>query len=257
MIIENKVIVVIGGAGLIGQEFIKAIVVNGGKAIIGDLNEELGFKIKNKINNELKSLNVDYEKVDISSTESVEMLIASVFSKYGRIDALVNTAFPRNKNYGNHFFDVNIEDFNFHVNLNLGGYFLTSQKFSDFFLKQGHGNIINIASIYGIVTPRFEVYNNTKMTTAVEYVAIKAGLIHLSKYIAKYLKGKNIRVNCISPGGIFDHQNDLFLEAYKQECLNKGMLNPNDLEGTLIFLLSDNSKYINGQNIVVDDGFVL
>lgn len=255
--LKDKVVIIIGGAGLIGQEFTRAVVENGGKAVIADLNEELASKMKAKINNELESDNVDYETVDISSPDSVKLLIEAVDTKYGRIDAIVNSAFPRNTNYGNHFFDVDIEDFNFHLNLNVGGYFLASQKFSEYFLEQGYGNIINIASIYGVVPPRFEIYENTKMTTAVEYVAIKAGLIHLSKYIAKYLKGKNIRVNCISPGGIFDYQDESFLEAYKAECLNKGMLDAKDMKGTLVFLLSDQSKYINGQNIVVDDGFIL
>lgn len=255
--LTNKVVVIIGGAGLIGQEFVRAVIENNGKVVIADLNEEIAKEIKDNINKELKSTNVYFEKVDISSAESVSSLISLVDKKHGKIDALVNTAFPRNKNYGNHFFDVSLEDFNFHLNLNVGGYFLTSQKFSEYFVKQGYGNIINIASIYGVVAPRFEIYEDTTMTTAVEYVAIKAGLIHLSKYIAKYLKGKNIRVNCISPGGIFDNQDKNFLREYKNKCLNKGMLDAKDMKGTLVFLLSDNSKYINGQNIIVDDGFVL
>lgn len=255
--LTNKVVVIIGGAGLIGQEFVRAVIENNGKVVIADLNEEIAKEIKDNINKELKSTNVYFEKVDISSAESVSSLISLIDKKHGKIDALVNTAFPRNKNYGNHFFDVDLEDFNFHLNLNVGGYFLTSQKFSEYFVKQGYGNIINIASIYGVVAPRFEIYEDTTMTTAVEYVAIKAGLIHLSKYIAKYLKGKNIRVNCISPGGIFDNQDKNFLEEYKNKCLNKGMLDAKDMKGTLVFLLSDSSKYINGQNIIVDDGFVL
>lgn len=255
--LTNKVVVIIGGAGLIGQEFVRAVIENNGKVVIADLNEGIAKEIKDNINKELKSTNVYFEKVDISSAKSVSSLISLVDKKHGKIDALVNTAFPRNKNYGNHFFDVNLEDFNFHLNLNVGGYFLTSQKFSEYFVKQGYGNIINIASIYGVVAPRFEIYEDTTMTTAVEYVAIKAGLIHLSKYIAKYLKGKNIRVNCISPGGIFDNQDKNFLREYKTKCLNKGMLDAKDMKGTLVFLLSDNSKYINGQNIIVDDGFVL
>jgi NAD(P)-dependent dehydrogenase (short-subunit alcohol dehydrogenase family) len=91
----------------------------------------------------------------------------------------------------------------------------------------------------------------------VEYSAIKSGLIHLTKYMAKYLKGKNIRVNTLSPGGILDKQPQEFLNSYKDLSLNKGMLDKEDLTGSLIFLLSDQSKYINGQNIIVDDGFTL
>ena len=95
------------------------------------------------------------------------------------------------------------------------------------------------------------------MTVPIEYAAIKAGLIHLTKYMAKYFKGMNIRVNTISPGGISDSQPEAFLENYKEECISKGMLDGHDLAGTLIYLLSDMSQYVNGQNIIVDDGFVL
>jgi NAD(P)-dependent dehydrogenase (short-subunit alcohol dehydrogenase family) len=95
------------------------------------------------------------------------------------------------------------------------------------------------------------------MSSPVAYSAIKAGVVHLSRYLAKYLKGANIRVNCISPGGILDNQNEIFLNQYKDVCLNKGMLDPSDICGALIFLLSDYSEFINGQNIIVDDGFCL
>jgi NAD(P)-dependent dehydrogenase (short-subunit alcohol dehydrogenase family) len=126
-----------------------------------------------------------------------------------------------------------------------------------YFQKQGYGNIINISSIYGVIAPKFEIYDNTEMTTPVEYAAIKSGMLHLTKYMAKYFKGKNIRVNAISPGGILDGQPREFLSEYKRQCSTKGMLDPKDLNGVLIFLLSDMSSYINGQNIVVDDGFCL
>jgi enoyl-[acyl-carrier-protein] reductase (NADH) len=114
-----------------------------------------------------------------------------------------------------------------------------------------------MSSIYGVVTPRFEIYNDTTMTTPVEYVAIKSGLIHLTKYMAKYFEGKKIRVNSISLGGLKDGQPEDFLKAYNSFCLNKGMLNSKDISGTLLYLLSDLSEYVNGQNIIVDDGFSL
>ena len=148
-------------------------------------------------------------------------------------------------------------DFVENLGLNLGGYFTTSQQFAKYFQNKKYGNIINISSIYGVVAPKFEVYENTSMTMPVEYTAIKSGLIHLTKYMAKYFKGMNIKVNTLSPGGIFDSQSEIFLEKYKAECLNKGMLNKSDLQGTLVYLLSDMSKYVNGQNMIVDDGFTL
>jgi NAD(P)-dependent dehydrogenase (short-subunit alcohol dehydrogenase family) len=255
--LNNKVVVITGGAGLIGQEFIKAVVEQNGIAIIADINEEVGNKVKENLSRELNTQNVDFVNLDITSKESLGECINYLDNKYKRIDALVNNAYPRNKNYARHFFDVEYEDFVENLGLNLGGYFTTSQQFAKYFKSQGNGNIINISSIYGIIAPKFEVYAGTNMTTPVEYAAIKSGLIHLTKYMAKYFKGMNIRVNTLSPGGIFDNQPQDFLDAYKKECLNKGMLDKSDLKGTLVYLLSDMSKYVNGQNIVVDDGFTL
>jgi len=107
------------------------------------------------------------------------------------------------------------------------------------------------------MAPRFEVYADTPMTMPVEYAAIKSSIIHLTRYFAQYFKGCGIRCNAISPGGILDRQPESFLEAYKSHCAEKGMLDAGDMCGPLIFLLSDDAKFINGQNLIVDDGFSL
>ena len=251
--IKDKVVVVTGGAGLLGKTFCQAIATNGAIAIMAERELSVAEKTCNLLGNK----NIIPAQIDITNKTSIEILIATLLEKFGKIDALINSAYPRNKNYGKHFFEVTYDDFCENVGLNLGGYFLTSQQFAKFFYEQGYGNIINLASIYGVIAPRFEVYNNTSMTMPVEYAAIKSGLIHLTKYMAKYFKGKNIRVNTISLGGIEDKQPESFLRAYKEFCLNKGMLNAKDISGTVLFLLSDLSEYVNGQNIVVDDGFTL
>ena len=255
--LSGKICVVTGGAGLLGKEFVRAIVKNKGIAIIADENKKLAIEVKKYLSKELDSENIDVVKVDITSKENLEECIKYLDGKFGKIDAVVNNAYPRNKNFGKHFFDVDYNDFVENLGLNLGGYFTTSQQFALYFKKQGYGNIINISSIYGTTVPKFEIYKDTKITTPVEYVAIKSGLIHLTKYMAKYFKGMNIRVNTLSPGGIFDNQPEKFIKEYKKMCLNKGMLNESDLSGTLIYMLSDMSKYLNGQNIIVDDGFSL
>ena len=255
--LKSKIVVITGGAGLIGQEFVKAVVEQNGIAIIADINEKLGNDVKDKLSKEKDTQNIDFVKLDITSKESLQNCIKYLDDKYKKIDALVNNAYPRNKNYGRHFFDVEYDDFTQNIGLNLGGYFTTSQQFAKYFQKQTYGNIINISSIYGVVAPKFEVYDNTAMTMPVEYAAIKSGLIHLTKYMAKYFKGMNIKVNTLSPGGIFDNQNEFFVKQYNNVCLNKGMLDKSDLMGTLVYLLSDMSRYVNGQNIVVDDGFTL
>ena len=257
MLLKNKIIVVAGGAGLIGIGFVKSIIKNGATAIIADIDEEKTSKVVNELSQKLPSKKIDNFKLDITSKKSLQECINYVDSKYGKIDALVNNAYPRNNNYGKHFFDVEYEDFVENLGTNLGGCFISSKIFSIYFKKQCFGNIINISSIYGVIPPRFEIYENTKMTMPVEYAAIKSGMLHLTKYLAKYFKGKNIRVNAISPGGILNNQPKSFLKMYNDRCLNKGMLDTNDLAGTLIFLLSDMSNYINGQNIIVDDGFNL
>ena len=255
--LNKKIIVITGGAGLIGQEFVKAVVEQNGIAIIADINKEIGKKVQNKLSKEFNTSNVDFIKLDITSKNSLKKCIKYLDNKYGRIDALVNNAYPRNKNYARHFFDVEHSDFVENLGLNLGGYFTTSQQFAKYFQKQNHGNIINVSSIYGVVSPKFEIYKGTKITVPVEYAAIKSGLIHLTRYMAKYFKGMNIKVNTLSPGGIFDNQPESFLNNYKNNCLNKGILDKSDLKGTIVYLLSDMSKYINGQNIIVDDGFSL
>jgi NAD(P)-dependent dehydrogenase (short-subunit alcohol dehydrogenase family) len=255
--LKNKVVVITGGAGLIGKEFVKAVVKNSGIAIIADINEEIGLKVKEDLSKELNSVDIDFVRLDITSKVSLNQCIQDLNNKYQRIDALVNNAYPRNKNYGRHFFDVEYGDFVENIGLNLGGYFTASQQFALHFQKQGYGNIVNISSIYGVVAPKFEIYKNTSMTVPVEYAAIKSGQIQLTKYMARYFKGMNIRVNALSPGGILDNQPESFLNAYETKCLNKGMLDKGDIKGTLVYLLSDMSKYVNGQNVVVDDGFTL
>lgn len=243
-LLKDMTVVITGGSGLIGGEFLKTCIENGANTVNADVKDS-------------GTPNVFYVETDINSADSVGSLIKSVSEKYGRIDALVNCAYPRNRNYGRHFFDVEYADFCENVNLNLGGYFLASQKFAEYFKNLGQGNIINIASIYGVTAPKFDIYGETNMTVPVEYAAVKSAIVHLTKYMAAYLKDTGIRVNCITPGGILDGQPEQFLKNYKNECLSKGMLDKGDLNGTLVYLLSGMSRYVNGQNIIVDDGFCL
>ena len=251
--LSDKVIVITGGCGLLGRSFVEAVLKNGGTAVAADINEE---QLK-KLTNEISSDKLFTVKLDITSADSVNSAIKEIKSKFGKIDALVNNAYPRNAAYGTDLEKVTYKDFCENVDLHLGGYFLCMQQFSIFFRQQGHGNIISMASIYGVTAPKFEVYENSGFTMPVEYAAIKAGVIHLTKYFVTYYAGKNIRFNCISPGGIFNNQNQDFVKKYNEHGVSKGMLDKEDIMGTLIYLLSDASCYINGQNIIVDDGWTL
>lgn len=254
--LTEKVIVVTGGAGLLGQEFVRAIAAQGGVAIAADLNLDAAKQVAENFNRG-KHGAIDFAELDITNKESIIKLIDNLLEKYGRIDAVVNNAYPRNKKYGQKLEDVAYEDFCVNMNMHLGGYFLVTQQFCIAFKKLGGGNIINMSSIYGAIAPRFEVYAGTSMTMPVEYAGIKSAVEHLTRYFAQYFKMDGIRVNSLSPGGIFSHQPESFLNAYKKYCGTKGMLDPNDIVGTLLFLLSDESRYITGQNLIVDDGFTL
>lgn len=259
MLLEGKIIVITGGAGLLGKEFAKAIITAGGRPILADIDDDKLKIASRELSKFFSKKKFDIFLLNITSEDSLQNCIKYLNSKYKKIDALVNNAYPRNNNYGNKFFSLMYDDLVENLGMNLGGCIISSQSFSSYFIKQGYGNIINIASIYGVIAPKFNIYKNTQMTMPIEYAAIKSGLIHLTKYMAKYLKDKNIRVNAISPGGILDNQPKNFIKKYNNECLSKdkGLLGKNDISGTLIFLLSDMSSFINGQNIIVDDGFSL
>jgi NAD(P)-dependent dehydrogenase (short-subunit alcohol dehydrogenase family) len=256
MKLENKVIVVTGGAGLLGRSFVRTIAEHGGIAVVADVDILAASRIADEIS-EAHPRGAEAEFLNIVNKESILALIDRIHERHGRIDALVNNAYPRNANYGRKLEEVTLEDFCENVNVHLGGYFLVAQQFGLFFKKQGEGNIVNMSSIYGIIAPRFDVYAGTSITMPVEYSAIKSAVVHLTRYFAQYYKGDGIRVNCLSPGGILDGQPELFLQKYNSYCSSKGMLSPRDVADALVFLLSNDSKYVTGQNIVIDDGFSL
>lgn len=211
MKINNKLIVVTGGAGLIGQSFARAIVENGGLAVVADINFEAAKRIAGEIEQDCSG-RIEAAKLDITSKDSISALISDLKQRHGRIDAVINNAYPRNKNYGRKLEDVTYADFCENVDMHLGGYFLVAQQFCLAFKDQGYGNVVFMSSIYGSMLPRFEVYEGTSMTMPVEYAAIKSSIIQLTRYFAKYFRGENIRVNCLSPGGILDRQSECFLE---------------------------------------------
>jgi NAD(P)-dependent dehydrogenase (short-subunit alcohol dehydrogenase family) len=252
--VKNKTVVITGGAGLIGNAFSRECVRCNANVVVVDIDEKRG----NELVEEIKSSNIIFQRCDITNTNDIQNLIDTTLNKFEKIDALVNNAYPRNKNYGRKFEDVSFEDFCENVNMHLGGYFLMTQQVTKVMMKQNYGNIINMASIYGFSAPKFEIYEETDMTMPVEYAAIKGAIINITKYLASYLGKYNIRVNSIAPGGVFNDQPESFVKKYSEKVvLGKRMANTDDLIGALIFLLSDPSKYITGQNIVVDGGWSL
>lgn len=254
--LQNRVVVITGGAGLIGRGFARAVVEQGGTAVIADIDKSSGRNVQASLAEELGTDRIDFTEVDITSRASIETMIDTVLCRYQAIDALVNNAYPRNENYGRKFEDVTYEDFCANVNLHLGGYFLTTQEVSRVMVRQKRGVIVNIASIYGFMAPRFNLYDDAGFTSPVEYSAIKGGLLSLTKYLASYLGEHDIRVNAISPGGVHNSQSPSFVTKYcEKTVIGNRMAEPGDLAGALIFLLSDASRYVTGQNIVVDGGW--
>jgi NAD(P)-dependent dehydrogenase (short-subunit alcohol dehydrogenase family) len=254
--LSKKIIVVTGGAGVLGRHFCAEIVKHGGVAVVADCDLDSVATVVAELN-QVRSSGGEAASLDITNQKSVESLIANLHEKFGRIDAVVNNAYPRNKNYGRKLEDVTYEDFCENVGTHLGGYFLVAQKFGLYFRDHVGGNIVNISSIYGMMAPRFEIYSGTSMTMPVEYSAIKSAVIQLTRYFAQYFKGAGIRVNSLSPGGILAAQPAVFLDGYNGYCASKGMLLPSDIVGSLMFLLSDQSQFMTGQNLIVDDGFSL
>lgn len=254
--LDDKLVVVTGGAGLLGRAFAHRIAERRGIAVVADIDAGAAARVAAEISGKFPG-RAESAAMDITDKNSIGALITRLNESHGRIDAVVNNAYPRNRNYGRKLEDVAYADFCENVDLHLGGYFLVAQQFGLFFRAQGDGNIINMSSIYGFMAPRFEIYADTKMTMPVEYAAIKSGVVQLTRYFAQYFKADGVRVNCLSPGGIQDDQPADFLREYNARCGAKGMLEPDDIAGALVFLLSDAARFITGQNLIVDDGFSL
>ena len=253
--LKGKVIVVTGGAGLLGQHFCAAVAAQQGLAIVADLDLAAAQLVAEKI--KASGGLAEAEPLDIIDTVSVDTLIASIHARHGRIDAVINNAYPRNKSWGRKLEEVTYDDFCENVSLHLGGYYLVAQRFALYFRAHKGGNIVNMASIYATMVPRFQVYAGTSLTMPVEYAAIKAAIVQLTRYFAQYFKADGVRCNVLSPGGILNQQPEDFLQSYNRYCGTKGMLDAQDVVGTLVYLLSDASRYVTGQNLIVDDGFSL
>jgi NAD(P)-dependent dehydrogenase (short-subunit alcohol dehydrogenase family) len=248
MKLRGKVIVITGACGLLGREFVKTCLQEGAIVVLADISKEAGLQSLREINNP----NAFFEYADITNENSILSLINNCKNKFNKIDALVNNAYPRNNEYGKKLEEVSLDSFNENVNLHLGGFFLCMKTFSKFFSSQGFGNIVSMGSIYGVVAPRFEIYENTEMTMPVEYAAIKSGIIHLTRYFDAYYKNRGVRFNALSPGGIYNNQPEEFVHKYNTYS---PMLNVTDLCPTLVYLLSDESNEISGKNFIIDKGW--
>jgi len=237
---KEKIILVTGGSGLIG------------KSIIKDLTEDGYFPINIDITSAENSC--EHFECDITKEDEIEGVFKLVYEKYGRIDGLVNNAYPRKEAFGADFFDVQEKHLIEQLHFQLASYYLCCQKVLPYLQKSNGGSIVNISSIYGSVGNDFSLYENTKMNPPGVYNMVKGGINSLTNYLAAKFGKDQIRVNTISPGGIFDNQDKKFVEKYIQKVPLSRMGNPDDISPVICFLMSDKSKYITGQNILVDGG---
>ncbi|WP_276091111.1 oxidoreductase [Pedobacter sp. JY14-1] len=240
--LKDKIVVITGGSGLLGRDIIKSINIAGGKCINLDIQQDTP-----------DAENFFY--CDVTSESSVKAVIELIVSKFGRIDGLVNNAYPRTGDWGTRFEEISYTSWQQNIDWQLNSYFMLTQKVAKQMISQKSGSIVTMSSIYGMVGPDFTVYEGTGMTMPTAYSAIKGGLINFTRYIASYLGPHNIRANCVSPGGIFDNQNPIFVKNYEAKVPMRRMGLPDDISPVVVFLLSDDAKYLTGQNLAVDGGW--
>ena len=239
--LTDKIIIVTGGSGLLGREIVKNLESKGAIAINTDINVDT-------------DLNNNTLNVDITSENSILNAIKLVVEFYGKIDGLVNNAYPRTKDWGTKFEEISYESWQKNVDMQMNTTFLFIQKVMPELLKN-KGSVVNITSIYGVVGNDLTIYENTSITTAAPYSAIKGGIINFTRYLASYYGRQGVRVNCVSPGGILDKQHNIFIANYERKVPMGRMGNPDDIAPAVSFLLSDDAKYITGQNLIVDGGW--
>lgn len=251
--LSDKVALVTGGAGLIGQEICRNLTAHGATVVIADTDAESGRRLA-----ENEGSTAHFRATDVTEATEVEEMVASTVDEFGSLNVLVNAAYPRAGDNSSQYEEIDIDDWQTNVNLHLTSYFYSSYCASIAMKEQDSGgSIINIGSIYGVQAPDFTIYEGTDMTNSVEYAAIKGGILNLVRYMASYLGKYGIRVNAVSPGGVFNDQNETFVERYERRTPLGRMAKPEDITGPVIFLASDAAAYVTGHNLVADGGWTI
>ena len=240
--LKDKLILVAGGSGLLGREIIRLITEQGGKAINLDLN-----------------LTTSVASGTVGCNVTIPAEVDAAFELIGkhldRIDGLINCAYPRTSDWGLKMEAIPLASWQQNVDMQLNSTFYLSRLVAEKMKVQGQGSIVHLSSIYGMVGPDFSLYEGTEMTVPAAYAAIKGAIINFTRYMAAYYGPSGIRVNCLTPGGIFDNQRESFVKAYEKKVPLKRMGKPEDIAPAACFLLSPQSSYITGHNLVVDGGW--
>lgn len=252
--LKNKVVIIIGGFGLIGRELCKGFVSSGSRVIIA--SKKIDAIFLNELNDQKKD-KAEFFSFDISKEEEIDSLIKYALSKYKKIDVFINCSWPRTKDWTKNVEEASYSSVKDNLLIHLGGYYNLTQKVAIQMKKQEFGSIINFSSIYGLVAPTFPIYEGTNMDSPPAYPLIKGGINMMTKYFASYFGKYNVRVNCISPGGIYRNEDPKFVKNYNKLTPLGRMANPDDLVMPTLFLASEGSKYITGHNLLVDGGWTI
>jgi NAD(P)-dependent dehydrogenase (short-subunit alcohol dehydrogenase family) len=253
--LDNRVAVVTGGAGLIGTELVRALAEAGAVAVLADTDVNKGARLAEDLSDE--GLDAIFHYLDITRERSISSLVRFIDKTYGRLDIWVNSAYPRTGDWGARFEDVKPVSWQKNVEMHMNGYFKCCQQAAEYMKKQKSGSIVNFGSTYGVVGPDFGIYKGTKMTSPAAYSAIKGGVINFTRYLASYYGKYNIRVNALSPGGVYDNQPAPFVKKYIARTPLGRMAAAEDIAGAVIFLASDAARYVTGHNLMVDGGWTI
>ena len=261
--LTDRVAVVTGGAGFLGQQFSEALSEAGANIVIADINQSAANDAADMLNRKRGSaLGVG---LDVTDPSSVQNLMDQTLAKFGRLDILVNSAAQDPKFEQQHqsqhvtsFEDFPLQAWQEALEVNLTGMFLTCQFAAREMKKSETGSLINICSTYGITGPDQRIYESLgepRLYKPVYYSVSKAGVLGLTKYIATYYEGTEIRCNALTPGGVERDHAPAFKEAYSRRTVLGRMAYPHEMKGAVVFLASDASSYMTGANLVVDGGW--
>ena len=264
--LNDRVAIVTGGGGQLGFEFCKALAEAGAAVVAADLNMELAVKTAAHLTDSGYSA-IPFP-LDVTRLESTRQLVAETVKQFGRLDILVNSAAldpkfdPAAAAKGiapGAFEDYPLDQWNAALNVNLTGMFLVTQACVKQMIVQGKkGSIINICSTYGLNGPDQRIYIKDGVRVAykpVYYTVTKAGVMGFTKYLAAYYAGTEIRVNALTPGGVFNNHDDYFVKNYSAKTILGRMAKKDEMNGALLFLASEASSYMTGNNVIVDGGW--
>jgi NAD(P)-dependent dehydrogenase (short-subunit alcohol dehydrogenase family) len=259
---SQKNVVIIGGAGILGQQISRAFIAHGAKVNILDRDQKRVDKTVKMIASEYQSSLIKGYCVDITSRSEIKMTSELVKKDFGDVDVLINNAAFKSENFFEPFKTFSEEDWDTVMDVNVKGVMLACQIFGSEMAERGVGNIINTLSIYGIVAPDQRIYEGSlyegrEINTPAVYSTSKAAVWGLTKYLAAYWARNNVRVNAVTPGGVFSGQNHAFVEKYSQRIPMGRMATQDEISGAMLFLSSDAASYITGQNIIVDGGLTI